>query len=273
LKTNALDYLLGHSDAELHRLRVQAELLDDLTEDMLRRAGIAAGMHVLDLGTGAGDVALLAARMVGPTGRVLGVDRATEAVETAWRRSAAAGSAPVSFEVADLAELAIGAHFDVVVGRLVLAYVADPVHVLRRAAAHLRPGGALVIQEIDLSTARSQPRLALYHHCLDWIQEVFLRSGLVVNSGQRLHRLFRDAGLPAPRMVASARADAGADAPIYDYIAATVRSLLPAMGRFGVATEAEVDVDSLGARLRAEAAEADALVVAPSFIGAWARVA
>lgn len=273
MKTNALDYPLGHSDAELHRLRVQAELLDDLTEDLLRRAGVAAGMHVLDLGSGAGDVALLAARLVGPTGRVLGVDRAAEAVATARRRAAPAGSATLSFEVAEVAELAIDGRFDVVVGRLVLAYLADPVQALRRAAAHLRPAGMLVVQEIDLSTARSQPHVALYHRCLDWIQEVFRRSGLVVNSGERLHRAFRDAGLPAPRMIASARADAGRTAPIYDYIAATVRSLLPSMCRLGVATEAEVDVETLAERLRREATEADALVVAPSFVGAWARVA
>lgn len=266
-------YVLGHSQAELRRLRVQAELLDDLTEDVLRRAGIAEGMHVLDLGTGAGDVALLAARLVGPTGRVLGVDRAQEAIENAWVRSTPPGAAPVSFQVADLAELDLGARFDLVVGRLVLAYVSDPVEVLRRAVRHLRPGGVVALQEIDLSTARSHPRLELFHTCLDWIQETFVRAKLVVDSGTRLYRVFREAGLPTPRMISSARADVGRDAPIYDYIATTVRSLLPTMVRLGVTTEAEAGVDNLAARLLVEATEADALVVAPSFVSAWARMA
>ena len=264
-------YVLGHSQSELRRLRVQAELLDDLTEDVLRRAGIAKGMHVLDLGSGAGDVALLAARLVGPTGRVLGVDRAPEAVESAWVRSTPPGGAPVSFQVADLVDLDLGAQFDLLVGRLVLAYVSDPVAVLRRAVAHLRPGGAVVLQEIDLSTARSHPRLELYHTCLDWIQETFVRANLVVDSGMRLHMVFRGAGLPTPRMISSARADVGRDAPIYDYIAATVRSLLPTMIRLGVTTEEEAGVDTLATRLLAEATEADALVIAPAFISAWAR--
>jgi len=266
-------YVLGHSQSELRRLRVQAELLDDLTEDVLRRAGIAKGMHVLDLGSGAGDVALLAARLVGPTGRVLGVDRAPEAVESAWVRSTPPGGAPVSFQVADLVDLDLGAQFDLLVGRLVLAYVSDPVAVLRRAVAHLRPGGAVVLQEIDLSTARSHPRLELYHTCLDWIQETFVRANLVVDSGMRLHMVFRGAGLPTPRMISSARADVGRDAPIYDYIAATVRSLLPTMIRLGVTTEEEAGVDTLATRLLAEATEADALVIAPAFISAWARTA
>ena len=58
-----MTYVLGHSAAELRRLAVQAELLDGLTEDALRRAGIAAGMHVLDLGSGAVAIDTLAGRL------------------------------------------------------------------------------------------------------------------------------------------------------------------------------------------------------------------
>jgi hypothetical protein len=61
------DYPLGDSSAELARLERQAAFFGDLTEDLLRRAGIVQGMRVLDIGCDAGDVSLLTARLVGPT--------------------------------------------------------------------------------------------------------------------------------------------------------------------------------------------------------------
>lgn len=59
-------------EVEERRLIAQSHVLEPGTERALREAGIAAGMQVPDLGSGAGDVALLVARMVGPTGSVLG---------------------------------------------------------------------------------------------------------------------------------------------------------------------------------------------------------
>jgi tRNA A58 N-methylase Trm61 len=69
-------YALGHSDRELERLISQARLYEPFTMQFFRDAGIAEGMHVLDVGCGAGDVSFLAAQIVGPSGQVVGVDRA-----------------------------------------------------------------------------------------------------------------------------------------------------------------------------------------------------
>jgi Methyltransferase domain len=80
-------YALGHSERELKRLTIQARLYDPFTEQAFRDAGITAGVRVLDVGCGAGDVSFLAARLVGPTGEVVGVDRAAVAVATASRRA------------------------------------------------------------------------------------------------------------------------------------------------------------------------------------------
>ena len=75
----------------------------DLTEDVLVRAGIGPGMRVLDVGCGVGDVSLIAGRLVGPTGSVLGVDRSSEALEAAARRTGQAGQARwVRFAAAEL---------------------------------------------------------------------------------------------------------------------------------------------------------------------------
>ena len=67
-------YILGRSDAETRRLIVQHQLYGPFTRQFLTASGITAGMKVLDVGSGAGDVALLLAELVGPQGRVVGVE-------------------------------------------------------------------------------------------------------------------------------------------------------------------------------------------------------
>jgi hypothetical protein len=61
-------YALGHSDEELERLRVQSRFVEPITRQFFQEAGISAGMRVLDVGSGAGDVAFLTADLVGETG-------------------------------------------------------------------------------------------------------------------------------------------------------------------------------------------------------------
>ncbi len=79
-------YALGHSAQELERLRIQARLIDPITRRFFLEAGLGPGMRVLDIGSGAGDVAFLAAELVGVTGEVVGTDRAAKAVAAARER-------------------------------------------------------------------------------------------------------------------------------------------------------------------------------------------
>ena len=80
-------YVLGHSDRELSRLSMQARLLEPVTRQFLLDAGIRPGMRVLDVGSGAGDVAFLAAELVGRSGEVIGTDTAAVAVGAAMRNA------------------------------------------------------------------------------------------------------------------------------------------------------------------------------------------
>jgi 2-polyprenyl-3-methyl-5-hydroxy-6-metoxy-1,4-benzoquinol methylase len=66
------EYLLGHSEREIQRLIHQAAILRPITERLFREIALRPGMRVLDLGCGAGDVSMLAAELVGPTGLVIG---------------------------------------------------------------------------------------------------------------------------------------------------------------------------------------------------------
>jgi hypothetical protein len=87
----------------------------------------------------------------------------------------------------------------------------------------------------------------------------------------KLARIYRDAGLPTPQTLQGARVESGPDSPVYAYLAQTTRTLLPLMERTGVATPAEVGIDTLETRLRDAVVADDATVVPPPLIGAWTR--
>jgi tRNA A58 N-methylase Trm61 len=79
----------GHSEAQLDRLACQAAVVEPISRQLLVDAGITGGMRVLDVGTGRGDVAFLAAEFVGETGAVVGIDRAPAHERTAATASSA----------------------------------------------------------------------------------------------------------------------------------------------------------------------------------------
>ena len=126
-------YVLGHSDHELARLARQAALIGPVTRALLVEAGVGPGMRVLDIGTGRGDVALIAAELVGEDGSVVGVDLAPSAVAAARERVAGLPLRNVSFRAGDPAALDYEQPFDAVVGRYVLQFIPDPPATLRRA--------------------------------------------------------------------------------------------------------------------------------------------
>src|SRR5258705_1884839 len=69
------DYPLGNTDAEHDRLIRQAARVAPITERFFREAGVGSGQRVLDIGSGGGGVAMLTARLVGPSGGVVAIER------------------------------------------------------------------------------------------------------------------------------------------------------------------------------------------------------
>src|SRR5436190_22270588 len=99
---SAFPYALGSTDAEHERLIRQAARLAPLTERLFRSAGIGLGQRVLDLGSGVGDVAMLAAKLVGPSGEVVGVERDPRSIARAIARVADAGLPNVTLTQSDV---------------------------------------------------------------------------------------------------------------------------------------------------------------------------
>jgi SAM-dependent methyltransferase len=113
-----------------------------VTAHLIELAALTPGQSVLDVGSGTGEPALSAARAVGPTGRVVGVDLSPAMVAAA--RAAARGQSNVEFVADDVERVALPpGSFDAALARWSLMFAADRVELLRAVAALLRPGGVL----------------------------------------------------------------------------------------------------------------------------------
>jgi SAM-dependent methyltransferase len=267
------EYMPGHSPRELERLINQAQLYEPLTTQFFRDAGITAGMRVLDVGCGAGDVSFLAARMVGPTGHVVGVDRSPVAVATAGARARHLDLPNTRFVVGEAGEMAFTEPFDAAVGRFMLTYCPDPSLVVRQVVAQVRTGGVIAFQEPDCTGCRSFPVVPTFSRCARWVAEALERSGADPYVGMKLFATFTSAGLPPPTLSEQATIAAGPDHPLYAVVAETVRTVLPALEQQGIATADEVAVDTLAVRLRDEVVTSGATVIWVPMVGAASRKA
>lgn len=264
-------YALGRTDTEARRLILQHQVYAPITRQLLTSAGIGRGMKVLEIGSGSGEVALLCADLVGPQGHVTGIDMNDQILDFARYRADAAGWENVDFRQGNLETLDLDDEYDAVVGRWILMYVDDPAEVLRRLAARVRPGGVIVFQEsADLTTpVYTYPATRLHEEVQRWSSPPEHLARPIVNMGHRLYQAFVDAGLDPPQLRQEAPIGAGPDWPGYTLLAESIRSLLPFMERFGSTTAAEIGVDTLEDRLRAEVVAAKAVQVLPVVIGAW----
>jgi ubiquinone/menaquinone biosynthesis C-methylase UbiE len=262
-------YVLGHADVEIRRLLLQARLYDNDTEHALHRAGLRPGMRVLDVGCGPGDVSFVAARLVGPTGTVLGVDAAAEIIEMARTRAAEQGLSWVNFEQATVGDIALDEPVDAVVGRLILMHLPDPVSALRQLVGLVRPGGVIAFCETDIGAVRSVPETPQFRAVTEGIVSAFRAVGLDPGFGTTLHSLFQRAGLPSPQLTLAAPIG-GVDNPdIFAYAMEVWRLVLPVAEQLGLVTNDLADIDTLLPRWREEAATAGAVVMMPPMITAW----
>ena len=270
--TSTDTYLMGRTPEEMQRLQRQAQLLGLPLRRLFEQAGITPGMRVLDVGSGAGDVAMLAASMVGLGGAVVGVELNPTLLDTARARAQEAGLPNVTFLAEDIESIQLDTEFDAIVGRAILLYLRDPVGTLRELAKHLRPGGVVAFQEADMArvaTVPAHPPCQLWEQVFFWSLEAFRRAKVPLRMGLDLYRVFQDAGLPAPQMSCEGIIGAGPDWPGYAYYAETVRSLLPRILKLGIATEEEIAIETLAERLRAEATSQRSVLRGHDLISAW----
>jgi ubiquinone/menaquinone biosynthesis C-methylase UbiE len=270
LNDPASSYVLGSTDAEHERLIWQAARVAPFTERLFREAGIGQGQRVLDLGSGVGDVTLQAARLVGSSGEVVGIERDRRSIARARARVAEAGLHNVIFVESDVFQIPDDKPFDAVVGRFILMWVHEPVSVLRSVSRLVRPGGVVAFHETYWApTLALLAPLPLWSAVASLIHDTFRRSGANPDLGPALYQAFQEAGLPAPTMRLEMLLGKNPDfAQWFSDIIVTLRTQIQ---QFGLWPEALGDSETLQERLQAELATSNTVAARSAYVGAWCR--
>jgi SAM-dependent methyltransferase len=262
-------YVLGSQPHELARLDAQARSIEPATRLLLKAAGIGSAVRVLDLGTGLGHVAQLAAELAAVHASVIGIDQSAEALAEARRRAQA--DTRISFVQGDVTSWRDAEPFDFIVSRLLLFHVAEPVRVARHHVTNLRPDGQFVAIDFDIGAARSVPAVALVEEALDWVRRACTAAGLSPTIGARLGVILEEAGLQnvttfGVQAYLPPRSPVG---PVL--LAGAVRSLTEAIVGHRIATAEQIGLDTLEQRVADALARAQAVLMPPTVAGAWGK--
>jgi ubiquinone/menaquinone biosynthesis C-methylase UbiE len=272
MASDSIRTVVAPSRREVDQPSLLARALEPATRALFMEAGVRAGMRVLDVSSGVGDVAFVAREIVGPQGSVTGFDSSAASVSYANDWAAFRGLANVRFIEGQIGTLSFESAFDVIVGRVVLMYSLDPVRDLRALVRHLKPGGLVIFQEFDLLAGKTVPSAPVIDQVREWLLEGFSQAGIELEMGPKLYSTFTEAGLMPPEM----RVDGfigGEESVVPQLVADAARMLMPQLEALGITTEGEVHTDTLEKRMRADLARTGGVMSGPPLIGAWARLA
>ncbi len=176
------------------RLRILSRVFRPTTRALLDRAGIQPGMTVLDFACGSGDVTADLAEMVGPTGRAIGIDLDDVKIALARDEFAARGIENIEFRQTELLAGEADATYDLIYARFILTHLPDPAACLADLRRVLRPGGTLVVEDIDMAAQFCVPESPVFDRSVFLYIESAKRRGCDANIGRRLPHLLAGAG-------------------------------------------------------------------------------
>lgn len=262
------DYTLRMGEAELSRYRMMAGAALTHEAEHLAAAGVTSGAVVADVGCGPAAMSVELARLVGPSGRVVAVEREDDAIATARQVVEQSGARNVELVQADATDTGIApGSVDVAMTRHVLAHNGgDEQRIVDHLASLAREGGAVYLVDVDLAAIRSLHADADLADLNERYVQFHRDRGNDPQVGLRLRELLRDAGL-------SSITHAG----FYNIIEAPPGVRAPAwaarqaMVEQGTVTQADVDRWT-AAFERNDAAEVRPTIFAPVFVGVGRKV-
>lgn len=185
-------YSIEHRRGEIDRLHIQGDAVAADAGIMLDRIGVQPGWRCLDIGCGPRGITDILSERVGPSGRVVGLDKDAEFL--AHGRAHSASNVEFHQGEAYASGLPAGA-FDLVHMRFVASTFGDPETLIREAMRLARPGGVVALQEPDVESFKCHPPHPAWGRLMTALLDVFASVGADVFLARRLHGLMRQAGL------------------------------------------------------------------------------
>ena len=187
-------YLLGYREAEQDRLQRQALELADDSAGLFERIGVSPGDSVVEVGCGPRGCLDLLSALVGPAGKVVGVERSDDAVSRAGQHVADQGLENVEVRVGDGRDTGLPRDaFDLVTSRLVLVNVPQPEELVAEAVALAKPGGVVAYHEA-MWPPTFDPPLDAWERLYSIFRAYADGNGIDLFIGRRVPRLLREHG-------------------------------------------------------------------------------
>lgn len=247
------------------RLAVLAKALAPTTERHLDRAGSLTGLTVVDVGCGGGDVTFALARRVGAKGRVIGIDLDEEKLGWARAEARAQGLAHVRFETTNVTQPWPVASVDLVYARFILTHLREPQAMLAQALAALKPGGRILIEDIDFLGHFASPECPAVDRYVELYMKLSRHRGGDPLVGRRLGLLLETAGyagVETALIQPFARQSGAKDIAILTFAAISE-------GLIAEEIASRSEIDGITRELKDFAARSDTIISMPRIFQAW----
>ena len=262
-------YIIRGGPEGRERLRLVARVMAPSTTDLLDRVGVAQDADCLDVGCGGGDVTLELARRA-HAGHVVGIDLDEAKLEIARAEAREAGADNIDYRCLDLRNPDLESAYDVVHARFVLSHLVDPQAAVDGLVRVLRPGGALVVVDIEKAATLCEPPHRSFERYIELYTLAARARGVDPDIGPRLPAILANAGLrpvqvnvvqPVGRQPKGYEGDVKLTAPV------TLESIADAILALNAAERSELD--SLVDDLYRLAGDDETLIGTPRMVQAW----
>lgn len=264
---DASHYVIRGGPQGRERLRVLGRVMHASTSALLDRLDVRGRLDCLDVGCGGGDVTLELARRVAPDGAVVGVDIDEHKLAIARAEAAQDGVANVTFQNVDIRAMSGAPSFDVVYARFLLTHLSDPAGAVSAFHRHLRPGGLLIVEDIDFAGAFTYPASKAFERHRELYCATVVKRGGDPMIGPRLPSLLQDGGFEDVGAGIAQPIGLQGEAKLLNPL--TMEAIADAVLQDGLATRDEVD--DLVRELYKFAANPATLAGMPRVVQTWGR--
>lgn len=258
-------YVISGGREGKERLKLLSQLLLPTTSQLLKTAGLSEGMKCLDVGCGGGDVTRLMAGLVGPQGKVVGIDSDAAILALAREDAEAEHWDNIEFRQADALICQEEEAHDLVYARFVLTHLSEPEKCLAAIVKACRPGGLIVIEDIDFAGSFCYPHCTAYQRYTELYQQVVLRRGGDPNIGPKLPGMLHKAAVKGVQVNVVQPAHLEGDGKLMASI--TMARIADSVISERLATEAEVE--QIIAGLNAAATDPEFVMSLPRIFQTW----